>query len=98
MNRKRALTPALSHAPSAGEGAEWRRARREDGSWSQFTSKILRCSLPLNMKAKDQFKSLARASLAAVFVLLGAAGPARAATPNIAGTGAAADIFDTANS
>src|SRR6185503_13019174 len=52
----------------------------------------------MTMKAKDQFKSLARASLAAVCLLLGAAGAAWAATPNIAGTGAVPGIFDTANS
>ncbi len=52
----------------------------------------------MTMKARDQFKSLARASLAAVFVWLGAAGAAQAATPNIAGTSAAPDILDTATS
>src|SRR6185503_6654705 len=49
------------------------------------------------MKARDQFKSL-RASLAVVLVLLGAAGAAQAATPNITGTGAAPDILDTETS
>ena len=47
---------------------------------------------------KDQFKSLAGALLAAAFVLLGAVGAAQAAAPNIAGAGAAPDIFDTATS
>lgn len=52
----------------------------------------------MTMKARDQFKSLARATLAAVFVWLGSAGAALAATPNIAGAGSAPGILDTETS
>src|SRR5213594_226426 len=52
----------------------------------------------MTMKARDQFKRLTGATLAAVFVLLGMPGAAQAAAPNIAGAGAVPGILDTETS